>query len=139
MRRTLLLGAALALAVGAGLASQSIVSAQQPAPTPKTVMDEPLVGGTYEQLLMQEVSLQANANVPWHIHPDAHEITYVLEGEVILKLDGKPDHPYKAGEGLHLNANVPHAAQAGPNGAKLLIVRTKPKDKPIMQPVQRTN
>ena len=137
MRRTLLLG--VALAFGAGLAIPSIVNAQQPAPTAKTVMDEPLVGGTYEQLLMQEVSLPANANVPWHIHPDAHEITYVLEGEVVLKLDGKPDHSYKAGEGLHLNANVPHAALAGPNGAKLLIVRTKPKDKPVMQPVQRTN
>jgi quercetin dioxygenase-like cupin family protein len=74
-----------------------------------------------------------------HIHPDGHEITYVMEGEVVLKLDGKPDHTYKAGEGLHLNANVPHAAQAGPNGVKLLIVRTKPKDKPVAQPVQRTN
>lgn len=139
MKRTLLLGASLALAFAAGLATHSIVSAQQPAPTAKTLMDEPLVGGTYEQLLMQEVSLQPNTNVPWHIHPDAHEITYVLEGEVTLKLDGQPDHPFKAGEGLHLNANVPHAAQAGPNGAKLLIVRVKPKDKPVMQPVQHTN
>ena len=139
MKRTLLLGAALALAFGAGLATQSIVSAQQPAPTAKTLMDEPLVGGTYEQLLMQEVSLQPNTNVPWHIHPDAHEITYVLEGQVTLKLDGQPDHAFKAGDGLHINANVPHAAQAGPNGAKLLIVRTKPKDKPVMQPVQHTN
>lgn len=137
MKRTLLLG--VALAFGAGLATPSIVSAQQQAPAVKTVMDEPLVGGTYEQMLMQEVSLPANSNVPWHIHPDGHEITYVLEGEVVLKLDGKPDHAYKAGEGLHLNANVPHAAQAGPNGAKLLIVRTKPKDKPVAQPVQRTN
>lgn len=137
MKGTLLLG--VALAFGAGLATPSIVSAQQQAPTVKTVMDEPLVGGTYEQMLMQEVSLQPNANVPWHIHPDGHEITYVMEGEVVLKLDGKPDHTYKAGEGLHLNANVPHAAQAGPNGVKLLIVRTKPKDKPVAQPVQRTN
>jgi|SRR5690348_305360 len=139
MKRTLLLCAAAALALGLDLGTQSIVSAQQQAPAVKTVMDEPLVGGTYEQMLMQEVSLPAHANVAWHIHPDGHEITYVLEGEVVLKLDGKPDHPYKAGEGLHLNANVPHAAQAGPNGAKLLIVRTKPKDKPVMQPVQRTN
>jgi quercetin dioxygenase-like cupin family protein len=138
MKRTLLVGAALALAFGAGLATQSIVSAQQ-APVTKTLMDEALVGGTYEQVLMQEVSLPANFNVPWHIHPDAHEITYVMEGEVTLKRDGQPDKVFKAGDGLHLNANEPHAAQAGPNGAKLLIVRTKPKDKPVMQPVQRTN
>ena len=139
MKRTLLLGAALALAFGAGLATQSIVSAQQPAPTAKTVLDEPLVGGTYEQVLIQEVSLQPNLNVPWHIHPDAHEITYVMEGEVTLKRDGQPDHAFKPGDGLHINPNIPHAAQAGPNGAKLLIVRTKPKDKPLAQPVQHTN
>ena len=139
MKRTLLLGAALGLAFGAGLATQSIVSAQQPAPTTKTVLDEPLVGGTYEQVLIQEVSLQPNFNVPWHIHPDAQEITYVIEGEVTVKREGQPDHTYKAGDGLHLNANVPHAAQAGPNGAKLAIIRTKPKDKPVMQLVQRTN
>jgi quercetin dioxygenase-like cupin family protein len=138
MKRTLLVGAALALAFGAGLATQSMVSAQQP-PGPKTLIDEALVGGTYEQVLMQEASLPANANVPWHIHPDGHEITYVLDGQVTLKLDGKPDHVFKAGDGLHINANVPHAAQAGPNGAKLLIVRLKPKDKPVMQPVQHTN
>jgi quercetin dioxygenase-like cupin family protein len=138
MKRTLLLGGALALAFGAGLATQSMVGAQQP-PAAKTLMDEPLIGGIYEQLLMQEVSLPANANVPWHIHPDGHEITYVLDGEVTLKRDGQPDHAFKSGEGLHLNANVPHAAQAGPNGAKLLIVRLKPKDKPVTQPVPHAN
>jgi len=139
MKRTLLLGAALALAFGAGIATQSMVSAQQQPVSAKTLIDEPLVGGTYDQMLMQEVSLQANANVPWHIHPDGHEITYVLEGEVTLKRDGQPDHALKPGDGLHINPNIPHAAQAGPNGAKLLIVRTKPKDKPVMQPVQHTN
>jgi len=139
MKRTLFLCAAAALAFGLALGTQSMVSAQQQAVSAKTLMDEPLVGGTYEQMLMQEVSLQPNANVAWHIHPDGHEITYVMEGEVTLKRDGVPDHVFKAGEGLHLNANVPHAAQAGASGAKLLIVRTKPKDKPVAQPVQRTN
>jgi quercetin dioxygenase-like cupin family protein len=139
MKRTLLLGAALAFAFGAGLATQSMVSAQQQAVSTKTLIDEPLVGGGYDQMLMLEVSLQPNANVPWHIHPDGHEITYVLEGQLTLKRDGQPDHAFKPGDGIHINPNIPHAAQAGPSGAKLLIVRTKPKDKPVMQPVQHTN
>ena len=46
MKRPLLLGAALALAFGAGLATQSMVGAQQQPITAKTVMDDPLVGGT---------------------------------------------------------------------------------------------
>ncbi len=138
MKRTLLLGAARALAFGAGLATQSVVSAQQPTP-PKDIMHEPLVGGVFDEMMMQEATLQPNATVPWHIHPDGHEITYVISGEVKLQVEGKPDRIVKAGEGLHMNANVPHAAQAGPNGAKLVVVRLKPKDKPVMQPVQHTN
>ena len=139
MKRTLLLGAALALAFGAGLATQSIVGAQTQPINAKTVMDEPLIGGTYEQMLMQEVSFQPGAGVPYHIHPDGHEIAYVLEGELKLQVDKQPDRMLKVGEGLHMNANVIHRGEAGPNGAKLLIVRLKPKDKPVMQAVQPTN
>jgi quercetin dioxygenase-like cupin family protein len=138
MKRTLLLGSALALAFGAGLATQSMVGAQQP-PTAKTVMDEPLIGGVYEQMLMQEVSFQPGAGAPWHIHPDGHEIAYVLEGTLKLQVDKQPDRMLKAGEGLHMNANVIHRGEAGAGGAKLLIVRLKPKDKPVMQPAQPTN
>src|SRR5712672_280765 len=136
MKRILLLGAAIALAFGAGLATQSIVGAQQQPITSKTVMDDPLVGGIYEQMLMQEVSFQPGAGVPWHIHPDGHEIAYVLEGAIKLQVDGQPDRVLKPGEGLHMNANVVHRGQAEPSGAKLLIVRLKPKDKPVMTPVE---
>ena len=141
MKRTLLLGAALALAFGAGLATQSIVGAQTtpPAPSAKTLMDEPLIGGTFEQMMMQEVSFQPGAGVPWHIHPDGHEVAYLLEGSLKLQVDKQPDRTVNPGEGLHMNANVVHRAEAGPSGAKLLIVRLKPKDKPVMQPMQPTN
>jgi quercetin dioxygenase-like cupin family protein len=139
MKRTLLLGSALALAFGAGLATQSMVGAQQQPINAKTVMDEPLVGGVYEQMLMQEVSFQPGAGVPYHIHPDGHEIAYVLEGTLKLQVDKQPDRMLKAGEGLHMNANVIHRGEAGAGGAKLLIVRLKPKDKPVMQPMQPTN
>jgi quercetin dioxygenase-like cupin family protein len=139
MKRTLLLGAALTLAFGAGLATQSMVGAQQQPIAAKTVMQEPLVGGTYEEMLMQEVTFQPHAGVPWHIHPDGHEIAYVLEGAIKLQVDGQPDRVVKAGEGLHANSNVVHRGEAEESGAKLLIVRLKPKDKPVMQTVQHTN
>ena len=144
MKRTLLLGAAVALAFGAGLATQSIVGAQTappapPAPSAKTLMDEALVGGTYEQMLMQEVTFQPGAGAAWHIHPDGHEIAYVLEGAIKVWVDKNPERIVKAGEGLHMNANVPHRALAEPSGAKLLIVRLKPKDKPVMTTVQHSD
>ena len=139
MKRTLLLGAGLALAFAAGLATQAIVSAQAPTPPVDVVKEEPLVGGNAENMVMQVVTLAPNAASPWHIHPDGHEISYVLEGAVKVEIDKQGGHVYKAGEGFHINANIVHRGVGEASGGKLLVVRIKPKDKPIMQPVQPTN
>ena len=139
MKSPLLLGAALALAFGAGLATQSLVGAQTPPAPVEIIKEEPLVGGTADNMIMQVVTIAPNAASPWHIHPDAHEIAYVLEGAVKLQIDKQPDRLYKVGEGFHINANVVHRGVGEASGVKLLIVRVKPKDKPIMQPVQHTN
>ena len=139
MKRPLLLGAALALAFAAGLATQSLVGAQTPAAPVDIVKEEPLVGGTADDMVMQVVSLGPNAASPWHIHPDGHEISYVLEGAVKVEIDKQGGHVYKAGEGFHIYANVVHRGVGEASGGKLLVVRIKPKDKPLMQPVTPTN
>ena len=139
MKPTLLFAAALALAFGAGLATRSVVGAQQAATPPKELMHEPLVGGIHEDLIMVEASLAPNAGVPWHIHQDAHEIGYVLEGAIKVQLDKGAERVIKAGEGFHIDANVVHRGQAGASGVKVLVVRLKPKDKPIMQMVSHTD
>src|SRR5690242_21373628 len=123
MKRTLLLCAAAALALGLDLGTQSIVSAQQQAPAVKTVMDEPLVGGTYEQMLMQEVSLPAHANVAWHSHPAGHEITYFFEARSASKPKEKPTPPTKPGKDCNPTPNSPQPAKAAPTAPKLRSVR----------------
>jgi quercetin dioxygenase-like cupin family protein len=137
MKRHLLLGAAVALAFGAGLVTQSMVGAQAPAPTSTDVIkEEPLVGGNSQDMIMQLVTIPPNGVTPWHIHPDGHEISYVMEGAVKIQADGQPDRVVKAGEGFHINANVVHRGVGEPSGTKLLIVRLKPKDKPVAQIVK---
>lgn len=136
MTRTLLFSAALVL--GAGLAAPLLV-AQQPAAGPKELIHEPLVGGVYDEMIMAEATLPPNANVPWHIHQDAHEIAYVLEGAIKVQLDKGGERVVKAGEGFHIDANLVHRGQAEASGAKVLVVRLKPKDRPIMQMVPHTD
>jgi quercetin dioxygenase-like cupin family protein len=136
MRPALLFGAALAL--GAGLATH-LVLAQQPAAAPKELIREPLVGGVYEEMIMAEATLAPNADVPWHIHQDAHEIAYVLEGAIKVQLDKGRERVVRAGEGFHIDANLVHRGQADASGAKVLVVRLKPKDKPIMHMVPHTD
>ena len=136
MKRHLLLGAAVALAFGAGLVTQSIVGAQAPVPPKDVIKEEALVGGNSQDMMMQLVTLQPNQATPWHIHPDGHEISYVMEGAVKIQIDKQPDQVVKAGEGFHINANVVHRGVGEASGAKLLIVRLKPKDKPVATPVK---
>ena len=63
----------------------------------------------------------------------------MLEGAVKVEIDKQGGHVYKAGEGFHINANVVHRGVGEASGGKLLVVRIKPKDKPIMQPVAHTD
>jgi quercetin dioxygenase-like cupin family protein len=48
------------------------------------------------------------------------EMVYVLQGELILMLDGQPAKVIKKGESFQIDASVPHATKAGQNGAKFL-------------------
>jgi quercetin dioxygenase-like cupin family protein len=59
-----------------------------------------------------------------------------MEGAVKIQIDKQPDRVVKAGEGFHINSNVVHRGVGEASGAKLLIVRLKPKDKPVAQPVK---
>ena len=138
MKRALLFGAALALSFGAGPASWLVV-AQQPATSPPELLHEPLVGGVYDEMIMAVATVPPNGSVPWHIHQDAHEIAYVLEGAIMVRLDEGPERLVKAGEGFHVNANVVHRGWAEASGAKVLVVRLKPKDKPVTQMVHHSD
>jgi quercetin dioxygenase-like cupin family protein len=137
MKTKLLWGGALALAFAAGLATQPLVIAQSPI-SAKNVLQDALKGGVYEETLMQEVSIAPGGVVPWHIHPDGHEISYVLDGAIALDVDGIGKKTLKAGEGFHVQPNVPHSGMnEGSVPARLLVVRLKPKDQPVMVPVKR--
>ena len=69
-----------------------------------------------------------------HIHPGL-ETSYMLEGEVILKIEGKPDQKFKAGESLQVPIAAKHdACSTGNAPAKVLIVYVIERGKPIASP-----
>jgi quercetin dioxygenase-like cupin family protein len=67
-----------------------------------------------------------------HTHPGIENI-YILEGELIAKVDGKPDRTMKAGDSYQLAAGVPHAA-CTTTGVKILTVHIVEKGKPLGSP-----
>lgn len=66
-----------------------------------------------------------------HIHPGL-EASYMLEGELTLKVDGKPDQKFKAGESFQVPTAAKHdACNTGNAPAKLLGVYVVERGKPV--------
>ncbi|MCW5681685.1 MAG: cupin domain-containing protein [Xanthobacteraceae bacterium] len=128
--------AAFALAVAFGVTHS--IAQQAPAPAgiaAKNVLRDDLKGLDGQETIMQFLEINPGAVVPWHTHPDGHEISYVVEGELTLQEEGKDSRKLKAGEGFHIQPGTPHSAvNSGSTNAKIVVVRVNAKGKPIAVP-----
>src|SRR5438270_519689 len=81
-------------------------------------------------------TIAAGACAGLHTHPGL-ETSYMLEGEMTLKIDGKPDQKVKQGESFQIRVSGKHDAcnmTAGP--IKVLAVYVVEKGKPLASPAQ---
>jgi uncharacterized RmlC-like cupin family protein len=86
------------------------------------------------------ISKQQLAQIPPNTCFDRHmhfgvESAYMLEGEVLLKIEGSPDRDVKAGSGTQIPASAPHLGCTQAAGAKVLTVHVVEKGKPLASPV----
>jgi quercetin dioxygenase-like cupin family protein len=126
-------GAIFALIVTSGTAP-----AQPAPPKVKQPLQIDLAGLPNQETLVQIVEFPANAATPWHTHPDGHEIATVLEGIWIAEGDGKETRTLKAGDSVYVAPNAVHRAYNDASGpTKIIVIRIKPKDKPVTTPFTR--
>jgi quercetin dioxygenase-like cupin family protein len=99
-----------------------------------TVQD--FAGDPSKEVNVQLYTFPAGMGVPWHIHPDAHEIAYILEGTLTFERAGEKPREIKAGQAEYLPPNIVHRGiNNGTEEVKLVAVRIKPKNKPITEVV----
>jgi quercetin dioxygenase-like cupin family protein len=67
-----------------------------------------------------------------HIHPGV-ESGYVLEGDVVLKIEGKPEQVFKAGQWFPNPANTPHDV-CSVGGFKTISTYVVERGKPLALP-----
>jgi quercetin dioxygenase-like cupin family protein len=91
-----------------------------------------------KEVNIQVYTFPPGASVPWHIHPDAHEFDYELDGALTLQTDGQASKVLKRGEAVYVAPNVVHRGVniSRTQAAKIFVVRVKPKDKPLTTEVQ---
>jgi quercetin dioxygenase-like cupin family protein len=69
-----------------------------------------------------------------HTHPGV-ESTYVMDGAIVLKVEGKPDQTFKGGESFQIPPGVPHDACTVPGQVfKVLATYIVEKGKPLATP-----
>jgi quercetin dioxygenase-like cupin family protein len=87
---------------------------------------------------MIEVSYPPGARDMVHRH-DAHAFVYVLEGEIVMQLKGKPAVTIKAGQTFYEGPTDVHVVGRNVSNtepARFVVVLLKAKGAPIFKPVQ---
>lgn len=132
--------AVIGIVVLAALAGAGLVVAREPdgqsGVTAEQLLAEALAGEPGKEVVAQTYTFPAGAVLPWHIHPDAHEVAYVIEGDFTFQIEGEAPRELKAGEASYLAPNVVHRGMNQSDApVKLFVVRVKPKDKPLVTEV----
>lgn len=133
-------GAVVGVLLFAGVAGAGGVLAREPegqgAVTSEQLLAEAVAGADGKEVIAQTYTFPPGAVLPWHIHPDAQEITYVLDGTLTFQRAGEAPKEIAAGSTEYLAPNVVHRGMnKGDIPVKLFVVRIKPKDKPLVQEV----
>ena len=104
--------------------------------TSQQLIAKALAGEDGKQVIAQTYIFPPGAVLPWHIHPDAHEIAYIVEGTLTFERAGEAPRKIEAGGAEYLEPNVVHRGMNQTDKpVKLFVVRIKPKDKPLVQEV----
>jgi len=70
-----------------------------------------------------EDTMVRDKTTPLHLHPEAHELTYVLDGEIEIEVDGKRDR-VRGGGMSFVPKGVPHAFIVVSADARLITIQS---------------
>ena len=124
------------IVVGAG--SSQIIHAQAPTYATKQVIQADLKNLPGQEVLVYASTWQPGFRLPLHMHPEGHEIVYVIEGEQTFEIDGVGTRVVKAGEAIYTPPNTPHFGRnTTDKESKTVVIRIKAKDAPVTTEVKR--
>ncbi len=89
------------------------------------------IGNPGHEAVLARAEFNPGATAPKHTHP-GEEVGYVLEGQVVLDVEGKPSATLQSGDVFFIPAGSVHSAKnAGANPAKVLSTYIVEKGKPL--------
>ena len=91
-----------------------------------------------QELLVFAATWQPGFRLPLHVHPNGHEVAYVVEGEQTFFIEGVGTEVVKAGEAIYTPPNTPHfGSNLTAKPSRTVVIRVKDIDKPIMVEIKQ--
>src|SRR5262245_50826973 len=92
-----------------------------------------------QETVVNVLDLPGGAAAPWHMHPGAQELLFVMDGSVTVEIEGQGTRTLKPGEIALIPAEIPHLARNdGSAAARALVTHSRAdKAKPFVVAVKR--
>jgi quercetin dioxygenase-like cupin family protein len=97
-------------------------------------------GQAVQETVVSVVEFGPGSAAPWHMHPGAQELLYVMEGSLTVDVDGRATQVIRMGEIGAIPAEFVHLArnESSSASAKALVIHSRSaKDKPLMVVVKK--
>jgi quercetin dioxygenase-like cupin family protein len=127
--------ALLAAAVAPLQAQQAPAAVNQTANIKRTPLQKFDVPGTGYETVIGIAEIVPNVLIGRHTHPGP-ESGYVLDGEMVLMVDGQPPLELKTGQSYKIPPGAIHDAKSGAKGAKVIATYVVEKGKPLATPAK---
>lgn len=121
------------------VAFTGIGAAMAQAPAPGGIKRTPLQKVDFPKgynIVTVIAEIPANTLAGRHTHPGV-DTGYVLEGDAMLIVEGKPDQALKAGDSYAVPAGIPHDVKTGAKGLKIMAVYVVEEGKPVATPAPK--
>ena len=125
-----------AVATAAALAAITVAAAAQQPAFKRTEVQRGDLSVPGKEVVQAVAEIPAGVSAGRHTHP-GEEVGYVLEGTVLVEIDGKPAATLKAGQAFIIPAGAIHnATNKSGAGAKVLATYIIDKGKPVATPAK---
>jgi quercetin dioxygenase-like cupin family protein len=97
-------------------------------------------GQVVQETVVSVVDFGPGTAAPWHMHPGAQELLHVIEGNLIVEIEGGGTTLLKTGEAGIIAADLVHLARneiAGSSVKALVVHSRAAKDKPLIVVVKK--
>ena len=97
-------------------------------------------GEIVQETVVNIAEFAAGSASPWHMHPSAQELLHVIEGNLVVEVEGQGTALMKAGDAAVIAADRAHLVRndsTGISGKALVVYSRAAKDRPLVVPVAR--